>query len=146
MAGKPQSPERRLATLLSRVAAGHGGCWLWTGHCLPNGYGLFCVNNKKIYAHRAAWLLMRGPIADDLHIDHLCLVRNCINPAHLEPVPQAENNAREAAVRVKCRNGHDWDEANTYRGRQGFLQCRACARDRARARTSGGRHDRASAA
>lgn len=37
-----------------------------------------------------------GPIPEGLHLDHLCRVRRCVNPAHLEPVTQAENNYRQA--------------------------------------------------
>ena len=63
-------------------------------------------------AHRAIYEEMVGPIPDGLVLDHLCSVRNCVNPEHLEPVTQAEN-ARRGALgrdrsRSRCKNGHDF--------------------------------------
>lgn len=60
-----------------------GDCWLWDGHINDKGYGVFCMNGRKESAHRAAWLLLRGPIHDGLHVLHRCDVRNCVNPDHL---------------------------------------------------------------
>jgi hypothetical protein len=36
----------------------------------------------------------RDPIPAGLHLDHLCRVRDCVNPEHLEPVTNAENLRR----------------------------------------------------
>lgn len=33
-------------------------------------------------------------------LDHLCRVRNCVNPAHLEPVTQAENVRRSPLAKL----------------------------------------------
>jgi hypothetical protein len=35
-----------------------------------------------------------GPIPARLHIDHLCRVRRCVNPAHLDAVTSKENTHR----------------------------------------------------
>ena len=45
-------------------------------------------------AHRVAWELIRGPIPEGLVLDHLCRTSACVNPDHLEPVPQAINMIR----------------------------------------------------
>lgn len=80
------------------------GCWLWLGcHSSARGYGFFSIDYasntsgrgaKHTMAHRAAWLLFRGPIPDGLVIDHKCSNTACVNPAHLEPVTQQINVAR----------------------------------------------------
>jgi hypothetical protein len=44
--------------------------------------------------HRLVYELVRGPIPAGQHIDHLCGVRRCVNPDHLEAVTQAINNQR----------------------------------------------------
>lgn len=79
-------------------------CWLWQGKVFPTGYG-YVERSKSLgvshYAHRAMYELLVGPIPDGLHIDHLCGVRQCVNPAHLEPVTQAENNRRAADARYR---------------------------------------------
>ena len=73
-------------------------CWIWNG-CVRNGYGLFRYKEKVIGAHRFSYELLRGPIPKGLQLDHLCRVRNCVNPNHLEPVTQAENLRRGSISR-----------------------------------------------
>lgn len=71
-------------------------CWLWTG-ALSSGYGRIGIGPSSAgldYAHRISYRLHHGPIPEGLFIDHLCRVRRCVNPAHLEAVTQAENNRR----------------------------------------------------
>jgi hypothetical protein len=58
-------------------------------------------------AHRFAYELLVGPIPEDLELDHLCRVRHCVNPAHLEPVTHLENilrGMRAAAQQAKGGN------------------------------------------
>jgi hypothetical protein len=69
------------------VADGH---WLWRGHLDSFGYGRMCGRS----AHRLIYTLMVGTIPDGLEIDHLCRVRNCVNPEHLEAVTPLVNNLR----------------------------------------------------
>lgn len=123
------------------------GCWLWTGSREPKGYGRFWLNGQQFKAHRAAYELLVGPIPEGLVLDHLCRVRVCVNPAHLEPVTNRENILRGEgrtavqARRTHCPKGHPYDEANTIvRQRHGrpTRQCRACARDRVRRPVRGG--------
>lgn len=74
-------------------------CWLWTANTTRGGYGLFNVTSRRpVYAHRFVWELTRGPIPAGYQIDHLCRVRRCVNPEHLEPVTQQENLRRERAA------------------------------------------------
>lgn len=108
------------------------GCWLWIGS-LDKGYGRFGENWKKppVGAHLFAWRTYVGPVPDGLELDHLCRVRNCVNPAHLEPVTTRENLLRgegfsaKNAQKTHCPQGHEYTPENTYRWR-GQRKCREC--------------------
>lgn len=115
------------------------GCWLWTGAINNAGYGQLnvVVNGKRTMrlAHRLTYSAFVGPIGDGLGLDHLCRVRGCCNPAHLEPVTGRENLLRSTltvtrrnADKTHCPDGHAFDEANTYWRPKGGRDCKACAR------------------
>jgi hypothetical protein len=116
-----------------------GPCWIWVGGHNSDGYGAFSLGGrgKNGPAHRFAYELLIGPVAVGLELDHLCRVPDCVNPAHLEPVTHAENTRRgragvHQAAKTHCPHGHPYDEANTYRARNGQRVCRACQRERDR--------------
>lgn len=73
-----------------------GPCWLWSG-ALHNGYGGFFADGQRWRVHRWSYEFLVGPIPEGLHLDHLCRVRHCVNPAHLEPVTNQENIRRGEA-------------------------------------------------
>lgn len=91
-----------------------GPCWLWTaGRNKVTGYGMFSTDDGGVTAHRYSLELATGKIEKGLEVDHLCRVRSCVNPTHLEAVTQRENNRRGAgnggALWVRptvCRRGH----------------------------------------
>lgn len=120
-------------------------CWLWLAGTTTAGYGNFHSPDlgRPIGAHRFAYELLVGPVADGLHLDHLCRTPACVNPMHLEPVTSRENTMRSpvapAAVNARlthCRRGHPFDETNTYRPPNEPRQrhCRACRAEQARQR------------
>lgn len=79
---------------------GETECWMWRGCVNPvTGYGQWANGYSIIGAHRVAYELMVGPIPSGLEIDHLCRVRACVNPAHLEAVTHRENILRGHAAR-----------------------------------------------
>lgn len=110
-------------------------CWLWSGKPNADGYGLKRCNGKQQYVHRLSYMYFIGPIPEGHTIDHLCRVRNCYNPAHLEAVTRGENVLRGeglaavAARRDCCKHGHVYDEENTYITKGGTRTCRTCRRE-----------------
>lgn len=76
------------------------GCWLWTGSLTIDGYPQLKVGPSLTGAHRYAYELLVAEIPTGLEIDHLCRVRNCVNPWHMEPVTHLENVQRAIAARM----------------------------------------------
>lgn len=117
-----------------------GPCWIWTGRPGKEGYGSARLPGfrQQMGSHRAAWYLTHGSFPELPHLDHLCRVRPCCNPAHLEPVTAAENNRRSrspAALnqqKTRCKNGHEFTVANTRINADGSRTCRKCVAARAR--------------
>lgn len=69
-------------------------CWTWTGAVHGMGYGVFQLAGKPQLAHRVSYFNFVGATDDDLEIDHLCMNKICMNPAHLEQVTHRVNCAR----------------------------------------------------
>lgn len=119
------------------------GCWIWTGAIVANGYGSFGMNNGSQLAHRVAYELLVGPIPDGMEMDHLCRVRRCVNPEHLEPVTKYENYKRGDAPgilvgwnarKTHCKNGHEYVEGSYSVNEKGWRRCLICQRDYQNAR------------
>lgn len=76
-------------------------CWLWTGALDRDGYGeLFSIPGRgRVRPHRLSYEWARGEIPPGMVTDHLCRVRNCVNPDHLEIVTPSENTRRANKLR-----------------------------------------------
>lgn len=135
------------------------GCWMWTGATCSLGYGRFSVHGISNPAHRYSYQLLIGDVPPGLEMDHLCRMRECVNPFHVEPVTHAENMRRSSLaykrdpesfrhhlwdrshvrrpgngvpLRTHCSRGHEFSAANTYI-LKGSRYCRACNCLRSRA-------------
>ncbi len=87
-------PDRKaLARFFSHVDIQPRGRWLWIG-ALHAGYGTFYWDGASQGAHRVSHEWFVGPIPWLYQVDHLCRVRRCVNPAHLEAVTARENMRR----------------------------------------------------
>ena len=111
----------------------NSGCWLWLGANGRGGYSAFRFYGRDTSAHRASYVLHKGLISPGLHIDHLCGVRCCINPEHLEAVTPTENHRRSPGsqgahkrAQTHCIHGHEFDQKNTYITPSGHRACRRC--------------------
>lgn len=116
-----------------------GTCWLWTASVGNHGYGQMGVAGGVQLAHRIAYALAFGEIPEGLTIDHLCMVKRCVNPGHLEAVSRAENvrRAHDSGVYYSlahCPQGHP-RTPDVWRTKQdGRHYCAECHRARQRAK------------
>ena len=124
------------------------GCWLWTGYLSEGGYGRFSPKWKMtpLYAHRVSFEIYKGPIPDGLVLDHLCRVRCCVNPDHLEIVTHHENILRGDAginhrIKTHCKYGHLFSDENTHH-KNNRRVCRECDRRRGREKYRRSKDDR----
>jgi hypothetical protein len=123
------SAESSFLRFMKSVTKGDGpdDCWLWTGRTDKDGYAGFWFSGTNVRGHRYSYEWFRGPIPTGLQIDHLCRVRNCVNPSHLEPVTCAVNIARGNtgdinSAKTTCPNNHPYDMID----RDGARGCRTC--------------------
>ena len=111
-----------------------GDCWLWAEGKNVDRYTQFCLNGKRIHAHRFIYELLIGPIPPELELDHLCRNPACVNPFHLEAVTHRVNVLRgksppaRNAAKTHCRNGHPLKDS--YVRPNGERLCRVCHRTR----------------
>jgi hypothetical protein len=119
--------------LKDRITKPNGeiGCWVWNGALSHDGYGRFGRHiNGERYVHRIMYEYYFGTIPDGLTIDHLCRVRNCCNPFHLEVVTLTENISRGNygwhGQKTHCPRGHEYNVDNTYFNKRNERYCRAC--------------------
>lgn len=126
----PRLPDRFWAKCTPEP---NSGCWLWLAASNRDGYGVF----SDRLAHRISYAALSKEIGPGLELDHLCRVRSCVNPEHVEPVTHYENTMRGESLAARqarqthCRRGHEFTEANTLlrlglHDRRIYRQCHAC--------------------
>lgn len=101
-------------------------CWLYARAINSSGYG----STSYGLAHRIMYQALVGAIPEGLQLDHLCKVKSCVNPAHLEPVTRLKNMRRHFTG--MCKKGHKMTGNNLqvyiYKGKE-QKRCRQCAND-----------------
>lgn len=151
--GRPRVPiKQRVLPRLVLVASPNttdplgrplvGPCLVWAG-ATSAGYGVTCDRDKpggQARVHRLLYEWFVGPIVHEL--DHLCRVKACASPAHLEDVTPKENRARVPREKksqqgsTACKAGHlrtpEDTRIMTESTGKTWRTCRICERERGR--------------
>lgn len=94
-------------------------CWIWqlsqtsANSRSSGGYGKTRADGKDVLAHRWYYEQAKGPIPEGMQVDHLCSVRLCVNPDHLEAVSPLINTRRSRTMKISYE-----DAVEIYRRRQ----------------------------
>ncbi len=125
-----------LERLMTRIVVDDNGCWVWQGSITTEGYGQIRGGGRMLRTHRASYEEWVGPIPEGLQIDHLCRVRACCNPVHLEPVSAKINAERGEGglatavlqrAKTHCPQGHPYLGDNLYiHPVKGSRACKTC--------------------
>jgi hypothetical protein len=136
--------DRLLELISQKFDVDDSGCWLWNRALTPKGYARYTFRDGwNQYSKSVPWLvheLVIGEVADDEEVDHLCKVRHCINPDHLEAVTHLENLRRADIFDVAqlhrnkecCPQGHEYNGDNLYVAPNGHRGCKECRRENVR--------------
>ena len=146
----PRSPTPVIDRLMNRVEMiPFSGCWIYMGALNQAGYGWIGAGSREVgvdRAHRVTYKHFKGKIPEGKEIDHLCRVRSCCNPEHLEAVTRQVNANRgecgkktgeKNTAKTHCKHGHEFTTSNTYtyKSKKGSIHrhCITCMNDRRKA-------------
>jgi len=111
---RPEVTQARFMAMVRVDAV--SGCWIWTGATFPiknnrGGYGKFILHGRIMSAHRAGWIIFRGPIQGKMNACHNCPGgdnRLCVRPSHLflgTAKQNSEDMVRKGRSATGDRNG-----------------------------------------
>jgi len=84
------SPEVILEAIRAQSIENDDGCWIWQ-HGFVNGYGVFYSSRRTGFVHRLALELTLGVALGKEQAHHICAVKVCVNPAHLQRTTALQN-------------------------------------------------------
>ena len=114
------------------------GCWIYTGRLTRDGYASVFYQGRMAPLHRIFYEHFIDKIPQGLEPDHLCRVRCCENPWHLEIVSRLENTMRGNSVpainarKTHCKYGHPFSGRNLHIRSDGSRSCRMCLANKER--------------
>lgn len=112
------------------------GCWVSDLVPQRDGYCMVAFRGKKLMLHRVIYEQLKATIPDGYELDHICRVRCCVNPDHLEVVTPRENTLRSknpaaiGAARETCIYGHIFDGVEKQKNGLPRRKCSVCMRAR----------------
>ena len=92
-------PQKAIDRFNSKVSK-TDNCHLWTAARQKQGYGMFSYDGKSLPAHRFAYLLQKGEIAENMVVHQTCENNACVNPEHLVLQTKSQNKRNYNSVRV----------------------------------------------
>lgn len=131
-------PLNYISTVDFSSCTAEGPCLIWPLGKYWDGYGRASFGGKYHRAHRIAFERVRGPIPPGKIMDHLCRVRACFNPWHVEPVTNRENLLRGETslaanvAKTHCPQGHPLNYSWTSPSGVTHRHCRECSAARQR--------------
>lgn len=75
-------------------------CWVWQLGQNKWGYAKIKRGGITMSGHKYFYEIHKGRVPDGLILDHLCRVRHCVNPDHLEPVTYTTNTRRGTGTKL----------------------------------------------
>jgi len=111
--------------IIRRVEITESGCWVYSGLKYPDGYSMVSYKDKTHQGHRLIFKLTVSDIPKGFVLDHLCRVRDCINPNHLEIVTPRENLRRGDTTTGWTRCQKCGGEFSVLRTQRRCLKCLA---------------------
>lgn len=122
----PELPDRITSRLVEEQRSDRVDtpCWVWTGPVTDGGYASASFG-PTTSLHRSVYLKLVGPITEET-LDHLCLIKACVNPDHMDPCSYQENKRRGMALRETCRFGHDMDGVRKRPNGATSRYCKTC--------------------
>ena len=82
------------------------GCLLWTGSVSPQGYSTIYVRGvASQLVHRSVYDAFVARVSGTLVVDHICGIKNCVEPHHLRCTTQADNTRYRVSARKGSASG-----------------------------------------